>query len=67
MESAWVPGGRGKQPPVPPERLLEREILSLPSSSLWDVMGPQTGTSLVFKNMCFPHYNTDEPGRHDVE
>ena len=51
MEPGWVPRrGRETGPDSSLLTLMEREILSLPSSGLWAAMGPQTETFLVFKN-----------------
>lgn len=66
METCWVLGreretGSRNTHQSLRERLLEREILGPLSSGLWAAVDPQTGTSLVFKNTWFAHYNMDEP------
>lgn len=66
---AGYPGGRGKQTRVTASSPCWREnaCLSLLSSGLRDAVGPQTGTSLLFKSTCFTRYNMEEPGRQDAE
>lgn len=68
MASGWVSGReREADSGHSLQSLLERERLSLPSSGLRDAVGPQTGTSLLFKSTCFTRYNMEEPGRQDAE